>query len=77
MAKEKRSAKEFNEFLASENKAERTAGCWLESDAKKEDWEKMKEGRPRPLGLDEPSGLTVGPHLIGRPVSAWMTTKQD
>lgn len=35
------------------------------------------EGRWKLLGLDEPSGLTVGPDLIGRPASAWMTTKQD
>lgn len=27
------------------------------------------------MGLEEPSGLTVGPSLIGRPVRAWMTTK--
>lgn len=52
------------------------AGCWLESDVEKWKREKMKGGRQRPVGLDEPSGLTVGPNLIGRPVSAWMTTKQ-
>ena len=37
----------------------------------------MKEGGERPVGSEEPSGLTVGPSLIGRPVRAWMTTKQD
>lgn len=63
--------------LASENKAECAAGCWLESGMKKEEREK-DEGRKREAaGLDEPSGLTVGPYLIGRPVRAWMTTKQD
>lgn len=76
--------KQPNEFyvvspleLESKNRAERAAGCWLESDAKKRERKKMKGGRERLVGLEEPSGLTVGPSLIGRPERAWMTTKQD
>lgn len=76
--------KQPNEFcivspleLKSKNKAECAAGCWLETVMKKEERKKMKEGSERPVGLEKPSGLTVGPSLIGRPVRAWMTTKQD
>lgn len=47
------------------------------SDVKKEEGKKRGRKEDGPVGLDEPSGLTVGPYLIGRPVSAWMTTKQD
>lgn len=44
---------------------------------KEERGKKMKEGRESPVELEEPSGETVGASLIGRPVRAWMTTKQD
>lgn len=45
--------------------------------AREEEQERNGEGRWRPLGLEEPSGLSVSLYLIGRPVSAWTTTKQD
>lgn len=73
--------KQPGEFFAASKQARTKQnarrGFWLESHARKAEREKMKEGRQRPVGLDEPSGLTVGPYLIGRPVSAWMTTKQN
>lgn len=43
-------------------------------------WRKWREkmvGRDRTVDSEEPSGLTVGPTLIGRAVHAWMTTKWD
>ncbi len=84
LTEEEKTRKQPSEFCVvspleskSKNKAECTAGCWLESVMKTEEKKKMKERRERPVGLEEPSGLTVGPSLIGRPVRAWMTTKQD
>lgn len=47
----------------------------MESDMRKT--EGKMEGREKPVDLEGPSGLTMGPSLIGRPVRAWMTTKWD